>query len=169
MKMANINEISTPHLASAFENDAMDAVQYGDKTLEEDWLNREAKACKNCKGHKFDPKDFTPCVACDATGVDMYIEYGVEKGKFVARVIQNGIDPLVELCRELRDMEARLSVSQRANKSVTAAFLLPEAARMELTLLEPDFEQWVKEGNNKRATQLVRKHFPQFLCTNYLF
>ena len=161
--------METPMLSKAFKTEAQGLVEDGLKNLEDNWMNREAKACKNCRGTKFDREDLTPCIACNATGVDMYVEYGVEDGKFVSRVVQNGIDPIVELCRELRELEANLSTTQRANKVTTAAFLLPEAARMELSILEPDFEQWVREGDNKRATKLVRKHFPQFLTTNYLF
>ena len=161
--------METPMLTTAFKTEAEGLVEDGLKNLEDDWMNREAKACKNCKGHKFDPNDLTVCIACDGTGADMYVEYGVEDGKFVSRVTQNGIEPLVELCRELREAEKSLSVNQRARKTITAAFLLPEAARMELSILEPDFEQWVKDGDNKRASKLVRKHFPQFMCTNYLF
>ena len=161
--------METPNLERVFVEEAMGLVDDGLQNLEENWINREAKACNNCKGHKFDPEDFTICIACDGTGVDMYIEYGVEDGKFVSRVIQNGMEPLRELCKELREQEKALAVSQRAKKSITAAFLLPESARMELSILEPDFEKWMADGDNKKAAKLVRKHYPDLMTTNYLF
>ena len=170
-KLANPTEISTPHLASAFENEAKDAVEFGDKTLEDNWINREVKLCKQCEGSGLtaDAGIKLNCIACDGTGADMIIEYGVEDSKFVSRVIQNGMRPLMELCKELRDEEMKLGLMNRAKRSAFKAFLLPESVKMELEMLEPEFPKWVKEGNNKRAAKLVRKHYPALMTTNYLF
>lgn len=161
--------LKTPNLAKAFQEEAAGLVEDGLKTLEENWMNREAKACKNCCGKGIDPEDFTSCIACDGTGVDMYIEYGVEDGKFVGRVIQNGAEAIAELCKEYRDAEANMSLINRANRAAMIPFLLPESVRMDLEISEPKFKELLDNKEYRKAANIVRKRYPQYMTTRYIF
>ena len=167
-------ELNTPNLNLAFKTEAQGLVEDGLQKLNENWMNREAKGCKQCKGKGkifSGPDDLVGehCIACDGTGVDMYVEYGVEDGKFVARVIQNGAEAIAELCKEYREEETRLGVMGRAARTTMKPFLLPEAVRYEMELKEPDFSNMIKEGEYKKASNLVRRHYPEYMTTNYIF
>ncbi len=158
-----------PNIEAAFELEAKDAVQSGVRNLENNWINKEVKVCHNCHGHKFDPEDMTVCIACDGTGADMVVEYGVEDGKFVSRVTQNGMEPLKAICAEYRQMERDKGLMGRAKQSMTKAYMLPESAHMELKFMYPDFERWENEGNQRSCANIVRKHYPEFMCTDLIF
>ena len=153
------------NLEKAFEEEAKALVDQGDKGLTHDWLNEDVKICKNCNGHGIDPEDKTFCIACNATGIDMTIQYGVQDGKFVSRIIQNGLDAFKQLAALARENERNKSMTQRANAPMTKAYYLTTAATMELTMLYPDFPQMVEEGNHREITKLVRKHYPDLLAT----
>ena len=154
------------NLEKAFEEEAKAIVDESDNGLTHDWINEEVKVCKNCSGHKIDPEDGTFCIACDATGIDMIIHYGVQDGKFVARVTQNGVDAVKELAKTAREVEQQKTLTQRANASMTKAYYLTSAARMELMMLYPDFEKLEEEGRHRQITKLVRKHYPDLLATH---
>lgn len=157
--------LKTPMINAAFKNEAEELVKDGEKRLEENWINREVKYCKNCKGKAIDPEDLTHCIGCDGTGVDMVVEYGVEDGKFFSRLTQNGLQPLLDLCREYREIEKNKSFMKRAAQPTTRAYLLPESVRLELEFTYPDFKNWESE-DMRRAIRIVQKHYPQFMCTH---
>ena len=161
--------VNTPNLAKAFQAEAEGLVEDGLKNLEENWMNREAKACKNCKGKGIDPEDFSSCIACDGTGVDMYIEYGVEDGKFVAKVIQNGAEAIADLCKEYREVEANMSLINRANRAAMVPFLLPESVKMDLEISEPMFKEFIDNQEYRKAANIVRRRYPQYMTTRYIF
>ncbi len=161
--------MKAPNIQAAFINEAEDAVSRGNRKLEDDWINKEIKVCKNCSGHKIDPEDMTVCIACDGTGADMIVEYGVESGKFVARVIQNGMEPFKRLCAEWRQIEREKGMMKRAASSMTPAYLIPESVRLELSFTYPDWDHWESEGDQRKCANAVRKHYPEFMCTDIIF
>ena len=161
--------LSTPTMSTAFENEARDAVESGVKTLESNWKNSEVKHCKKCRGSKFVLGEMERCAACDGTGIDMLVEYGVEDGKFFSRITQNGVDALAALCREYRELEASMSLTERANRAGVPAYMLPSSAHMELEAKYEEFSGWMSEANQKKCANIVRRLYPQFMCTNYIF
>ena len=161
-------KLNTPTIANAFKNEAMDTVEQGLKKLEENWKNTEFKTCKTCGGMRFDPEDGSSCIACDSTGIDMKIEYGVEDGKFFSRVTQNGIAAVSALCEEYKQAERSMGLVQRANSWIRP-YLLPSAARMELEASRPDFKEAEDAGEIIKAAKIVRRHYPQFMSTTYKF
>ena len=154
------------NLERAFEEEAKALVDESDKGLSHNWINTETKACKNCYGHGIDPEDKTFCIACDASGVDMKIEYGVQDGKFVSRVTQYGVDAVKELAKLSREVEADKTMKQRVGAPLTKAYYLTTAARMELMMLYPEFEQLETAGEHRKIASYVRKHFPDLLATH---
>jgi len=160
--------MKTPTLEKCFENEAQDMVEAGMKSLQEDWKNTEQKACKVCQGTGIDPVDLHMCYGCDGTGVSMVVEYGVSGGQFYSRITERGIDRLKDLCAAYREQHRDMGLINRANASMQHTYLLPEAAKMELTFMYPEFEEMVNVGDHRSIAKLVQKHYPEFLTTSHI-
>ena len=160
--------MKTPNLEAAFQQEAEEAVRAGLEKLEENWMNREVKLCKNCSGSRWDSEDMSPCIACDGTGADIIVEYGVEDGKFVSRVTQTGIEALKEVCKIRRELEVDKGMMKRAAETMMIPFQLPLSAQLELEYLYPEFKDWCEAGEYRKCAKYVRRHYPEFMCTPLL-
>ena len=161
--------MKTPNLEAAFQQEAEEAVRAGLEKLEENWINREVKLCKNCSGSRWDPEDKTSCIACDGTGADVIVEYGVEDGKFFSRVIQTGVEALKEVCKIRRELESDKGMMKRAAATMMMPFQLPLSAQLELEYLYPEFKDWCEAGEFRKGAKYVRRHYPEFMCTPLIF
>lgn len=146
------------------------ALKYAeDKGLTHNWENKEVKNCKVCwdphrdRSTGKDPDTFGNCIACDGTGVDYYVSYGVEDGKAYAKIVQNGMSAFLDFCRDCRSEETKMKAEQMGK----VAFSIPNGVRLELIAQGYPVEEWEKSDFGMRSmAKAVQRHFPYFMRTN---
>lgn len=156
--------MDTPGFADMVTKDIRDALEAGDKSLEDNWKNEESTPCGPCKGSGYDLEDRMSCIACDGTGVDFTMVYGVEEGVAYARIIQNGMEALLEYCKARRESETKDWLKD--DNFGLAAFAIPNSARIELIAQGYPVDDWEAEGDMRSYARAVQKHFPLFMLTN---
>lgn len=141
-----------------------DAIDAGDKSLEEDWVNHEVRPCEQCSGSGRDWAEGVPCIACDGTGVDCEIKYGVSSGQMFIDIVQNGMEPILQVCKEHREREGKGWLKDDAMG--LQAFMIPFSARLDLLSMGYPVIEWEQAGDMRSYARVVRKHYPQFMTTN---
>lgn len=152
------NALSTPALTKYITKDI------SDEGLDHNWKNYERTPCKQCNGTGYDLQDQSPCIACDGTGIDFYLCYGVEDGVAYAKVVQNGVEAIKEVCKAKRERETKNWVKQQGKE----VFMIPNGARLELVAQGYPVDDWEAEGDMRSYAKAVRKHFPEFMTTNLI-
>ena len=158
------NNIEAPAICSFIKEDIKAAIEAGEKSLEEDWKNVESEPCHNCKGSGHDLEERMSCIACDGTGIDYEFHYGVVDGVVYARVVQNGVDAILEYCKAKR--EAETENWKRDDALGLVAFAIPNSVRCELIARGYPVDDWEEAGDMRSYAKVVQSHYPLFMTTN---
>ena len=158
------NMIEAPAIAKMIREDIKAAWEDKEKSLEEDWKNVEKEPCKMCKGSGYDMEDRMSCIACDGTGTDYELHYGVEEGIAYARVVQNGMEAILEYCKAKRESETKDWLKD--DSLGLQAFAIPNSVRIEFIARGYPVEEWEQSGDMRSFARAVQKHYPKFMTTN---
>ena len=158
-------KMNMPHLASLVENGALEMAKAGEASLSEDWDAEPKKhKCDKCKGSGFDYKDGIPCIACDGSGIEYMVHYGVSDGKAYAYISQYGLDAIKEYCKACREAEVD---KIRANASMISPFALPAFARVDMIAEGIPVDEMLHDGKLIRElANMVYARYPEFMKTN---
>lgn len=162
------NSFNTPAITKGITDEIKRYMEEGDANIEKNWVNKETQSCRICNGSGLDTDEAgvvifgSRCIACDGTGVDYEMVYGVEDGVAYAKVIQNGMQAILDVCKAKRERETK-NWTKQAGKEV---FMLPNSARLELIAQGYPVEEWEEMGDMRSYAQAVQKHFPMFMTTN---
>lgn len=149
------NKIEAPGIVKKLEE------TIAEDRLKSNWKNVEKKKCGQCNG---DPLKRMGCITCDFTGIDYELHYGVEDGKLFAHMIQNGIDPILAVCKERRETEGRLKAEDMGRE----IFMIPASIELELKAMDYPLDEWVSAGDMRSYGKAVQRHFPKFMTTNMI-
>ena len=153
---------STPAITKGITDEIYAKVEHGEATLEDDWINKEVQPCRMCNASGYDLDEKMSCIACDGTGVDYELVYGVQDGIAYAKVVQNGMQAIMDVCKAKRERETKQWVKQ-AGKEV---FMIPNSARLELIAKGYPVDEWEKAGDMRSYAKAVQRYFPAFMTTN---
>lgn len=171
MKLITTNtekKVQTPAISAMMRGVVEEALDSGERHLEDDWENNEVKPCMKCNSTGYDLEGGHSCLGCEGTGKDMEIKYGVSSGVAYSKVVQYGTDGILEYCKMRREEELHNPTWKKDDSMGLITFALPSVARMELMALGYPIEDWEQSGDMKSYAKAVQSHFPMYLTTNLI-
>lgn len=160
------NILNTPALTKHFKEGwkAGEFDTYTEGSLKEDWEQTITENCGVCNGTGFDP-DVLKCPACDATGIDYEITFGVKDKHFYSKMTQNGLEAVFKYCEERRKLETPETI----RKGLAAGlFALPSVVKFELVARGHDIDGLQADGNMRKIFPIIQSEYPKLLTTNML-
>ncbi len=170
-QFGNGEKLNTPSLSKMVVEDLVKtAVEDDNKKMDSNFRERMSYPCGVCKASGIDPDEKVPCFACEGTGKDYEIVYGIEDGVMVAHTEQYGLDFFKEYCKACREAEADMTLTNRANRFMVRAYSLPAVIDMELQArgFTPQ-EIRGGSGESKKIAKVIQKEWPELMTTNYRF
>ena len=163
----NDGSLNADYVESLITSDVQAAINNNEKSLKEDWKNVETNPCESCKSTGRDPDNMlAKCIACDGSGHDYVLEYGVEGGKIFARAHQSGLQHYLQVAREYRELEASNPTAHH-NTMGLKTFIMPSIARIELLARGVPVDEMIDAGDMRGLGKEMRKAFGDaFMTTN---
>ena len=138
-------EFSMPALNVLGGMKAQELINKGEKSLSDNWENRER--------HPHDPN----CI----------IKYGVKNGEVYGQAMQLDMDEYAELARLKREIE-RDNPKNHDNNPFLPTFGLPFAVRMDLEARGCDFDLMTQTGDFTEIHGIIEKEYPYLKWTNVI-
>ena len=157
-------EAQTSAFNIKMEAKAQELIDHGEKTLEDDWENVEAKTCSVCKGSGIDLEEKISCYGCEGSGKSYEVRYGVSGGHIYANVSQWGLEFFKEMCKAHREAEVE---SVRKKRPMLGLAKLPPIIEMEFKAAGiPVDELMTNSEGVLELARIVKQVCPEYLTTN---